>query len=657
MYFECPCSYKKELEQEDQIIQHIDHCEQFNNDSPLCNMYKRGNVDEVPIEQLVTFLCDLKLQVERIENVLRRRGYQKKITSFISELNFDHYAKYTSTSKIKSNNGGVKQNGITVKILSNNISNEKQKSSIEQENQNQNQNNKLPPTPPLSPNRFEEERNQDIFTAHQPTMLIEEQPKTNTQQQQQDQKVACEGCRKAFYFNQDFEKLWFLEHCGHVMCKLCIHRLAQEKFVENDGKVLCQEIGCISKITYFELKQILGLDKFNELDKKLALKNQNIVECIKCQSQFSFEKGNPNEQVKDQQGKNISGEALINYANNRFICKQCKTEQCKQCNAVPFHIGMTCQQYKTNQQANKCILCDFPCEGKVCNQEDCQKRIQKLCQKTLDCGHNCNGVKGEECLCLRCSKQEPDDYCNMCFTEALKSAPCIKTECGHIFHEECIMKKLDAKWNGPRIVFQYCTCPLCKKWLDVKHKEIQTKLNAASQLQLQIQDLCIERLDIEGMKQAKEITDPKSQYFQKPKEFAMDKFCFYQCFKCEKPYFGGIKNCQAAAENNDRTQFNKEDLICSSCCPISFEAKCNKHGVKYIEFKCRFCCSVAVWFCGGTTHYCEPCHSGRNPNMNKPCPGPEKCPLGVNHKPTGQENALGCALCRSKRVDDILKKN
>lgn len=37
----------------------------------------------------------------------------------------------------------------------------------------------------------------------------------------------------------------------------------------------------------------------------------------------------------------------------------------------------------------------------------------------------------------------------------------------------------------------------------------------------------------------------------------------------------------------------------------------------------------------GTTHYCEPCHSGRNPNMNKPCPGPEKCPLGVNHKPTG----------------------
>lgn len=40
-------------------------------------MYKRGNVEEIPIEQLVTFLCDLKLQVERIEIVLNRRGYRK----------------------------------------------------------------------------------------------------------------------------------------------------------------------------------------------------------------------------------------------------------------------------------------------------------------------------------------------------------------------------------------------------------------------------------------------------------------------------------------------------------------------------------------------------------------------------------------------------
>ena len=31
----------------------------------------------------------------------------------------------------------------------------------------------------------------------------------------------------------------------------------------------------------------------------------------------------------------------------------------------------------------------------------------------------------------------------------------------------------------------------------------------------------------------------------------------------------------------------------------------------------------------GSTHYCDPCHSGQNPNNNKPCRGPEYCPLGV----------------------------
>ncbi|CAD8052967.1 unnamed protein product [Paramecium primaurelia] len=1065
MYFECPCSFRKELEQESQIIEHIDICQEFNIDSPLCNMYKRANVEEISIEQLVTFLCDLKLQVERIENVLKIRGFRKKIMPIISDLNFDHCSKSTSSSKIKKNNVGIQQNNIVVRILQKTNSSEQQSFKINQESLNQD--NQLNLTSSLSTHQYFEDEKSSNLIIHQTKEIIQDQLIINCKQQQ-DEKIACEACRKTFYFNQDFEKLWFLENCGHVMCKLCIHRLALEKYVENDGRIMCQEIGCIAWIKEFELKQILGIDKFNDLDQKLAFKNQDIIECIKCKSQFFFEKGNPKEIVKDQQGKNINHEAQINYANNRFICKQCKTEQCRECKAVPFHIGMTCQEYKINSQANKCILCNFPCEGKVCNQDDCQKRFQRLCQNKLDCGHSCNGVKGEECLCLICSNQEPDDYCNMCFIEPLKSAPCIKTECGHIFHEECIFKKLDSKWNGYRIIFNYfhfaictkeqmlkkyqqnnqqlsyviqnykqrelrmfqkqealekkqcqlfqtqiliivlnphpvqkqkkimlefnkiilqsesfkkpilvnnnhlklirrvqikiinqiqlplfqlinilkmknlvilqfikqkrqfktnqqlivnnnkmkklhvklvekhfilikilksygsqkivdmqcvnyvfidwhqknmlkmmvelcvrklvvqlglknlnqnkyqelinlmiqiknqhlkikillnalnvnlnsflkkaipkkqqkinkinyannrfickqckteqcreckavpfhigmtcqeykinsqankcilcnfpcegkvcnqddcqkrfqrlcqnkldcghscngvkgeeclclicsnqepddycnmcfieplksapciktecghifheecifkkldskwngyriifnyCTCPLCKKFLDIKHKEIKNKINEALQLKLHVQELCLERLHIEGMKQAQELIDPKSQYYQKPQEFAMDKFCFYECFKCKKPYFGGIKNCQANTDYNERTQFNKEDLICPSCCPISFEDICNQHGDKYIEFKCRFCCSVAVWFCGGTTHYCEPCHSGRNPNMNKPCPGLEKCPLRINHKPTGQENALGCALCRTKRFDDILKQN
>lgn len=29
-----------------------------------------------------------------------------------------------------------------------------------------------------------------------------------------------------------------------------------------------------------------------------------------------------------------------------------------------------------------------------------------------------------------------------------------------------MIKRLETRWNGPRIVFNFCLCPLCKKWLE-----------------------------------------------------------------------------------------------------------------------------------------------------------------------------------------------
>lgn len=73
-----------------------------------------------------------------------------------------------------------------------------------------------------------------------------------------------------------------------------------------------------------------------------------------------------------------------------------------------------------------------------------------------------------------------------------------------------------------------------------------------------------------------------------------------------------------------------------------------------VPLPCGFV-GIRVNYIRGTTHYCEPCHNGSNQKMNQACPGPQKCPLGVAHKPNGQECALGCAVCRSKRMDEILK--
>lgn len=67
--------------------------------------------------------------------------------------------------------------------------------------------------------------------------------------------------------------------------------------------------------------------------------------------------------------------------------------------------------------------------------------------------------------------------------------------------------------------------------------------------------------------------------------------------------------------------------------------------------------------CFGTTHFCEACHEDPGTMQEKeasgslpPCPaGPRgkhlegKCPLGIDHPPTGTEFCLGCPMCKEAK--------
>lgn len=101
------------------------------------------------------------------------------------------------------------------------------------------------------------------------------------------------------------------------------------------------------------------------------------------------------------------------------------------------------------------------------------------------------------------------------------------------------------------------------------------------------------------------LKDKNSPYFGKPKEYAMIIYAYFLCFKCKKPYFGGRKDCVAAMNeaNAGGGSFKPEELICANCCDIPIQ-NCPKHGKDFIEFKCKFCCSIAQWFCWGNTHFC-----------------------------------------------------
>ena len=63
-----------------------------------------------------------------------------------------------------------------------------------------------------------------------------------------------------------------------------------------------------------------------------------------------------------------------------------------------------------------------------------QEHAKNACTKTLPCGHPCGGIRGEE-TCLPCLhgcqgrdllKQDADDMCMICFTEALAAAPAVQ---------------------------------------------------------------------------------------------------------------------------------------------------------------------------------------------------------------------------------------
>ncbi|XP_046701607.1 E3 ubiquitin-protein ligase MYCBP2 isoform X16 [Silurus meridionalis] len=304
--------------------------------------------------------------------------------------------------------------------------------------------------------------------------------------------------------------------------------------------------------------------------------------------------------------------------------------------------------------------------GSVCSDPDCQEYAKLACSKTHVCGHPCGGVKNEElCLpCLHgcdkstgCLKQDADDMCMICFTEALSAAPAIQLDCSHVFHLQCTRRVLENRWLGPRITFGFMSCPICKN--KINHSVIKDLLDPIKELYEDVRRKALMRLEYEGLHKSEAITMPGARFYNDPAAFAMNRYAYYVCYKCKKAYFGGEARCDAEAGQGD--DYDPSELICGACSDVSRAQMCSKHGTDFLEYKCRYCCSVAVFFCFGTTHFCNACHDDFQRMTSIPkeelphCPaGPKgkqlegsECPLHVVHPPTGEEFALGCGVCRN----------
>ncbi|XP_033112056.1 E3 ubiquitin-protein ligase MYCBP2-like [Anneissia japonica] len=295
--------------------------------------------------------------------------------------------------------------------------------------------------------------------------------------------------------------------------------------------------------------------------------------------------------------------------------------------------------------------------------DDCQGYAETACMKVHSCEHICGGIKGEEkhLACLQgCSgdptlKQDSDDMCMVCFTEALSCAPALQLECGHVFHYHCCLRVLEKRWVGPRITFGFVLCPICK--VDMENKMLEAMLEPIRTLQQDVKRKALMRLEYEGLNKCEAITMPGARFYQDPAGFAINRYAYYVCFKCKKAYYGGEARCDQGGVQ----EYDPAELVCGGCSDVSRAQMCPKHGTDFLEYKCRYCCSVAVFFCFGTTHFCNACHDDfqRITTIAKQdlprCPaGPkitqlegDECPLHVEHPATGEEFALGCGVCRN----------
>lgn len=332
---------------------------------------------------------------------------------------------------------------------------------------------------------------------------------------------------------------------------------------------------------------------------------------------------------------------------NRYRCRACSLDFCAACSVAPFHDGKTCLQLRAARASPPCRFCGAA-QPPECAQPECVQRAARLCGAALPCGHVCAGVRGETvhapCLEPACAAHPPHapalaDYCAICWTEALEAAPVAALPCGHAFHVHCLEGQLRARWSSPHIAFGCLHCPLCQARL--RHPALAPLLAPLDALYESVAAKALRRLEFLGQQGRPELTDASSPLCGKPLEYALRRFCYYECAKCHAPYFGGERDCNAQQRAEP---FDASELLCARCSGAAPAPTC-AHGPDFVAWKCKFCCNTAAWFCWGNTHFCDQCHKDPNRISKLPRDKLPRCSCSVKHPPNGEEFCLGCSLC------------
>lgn len=407
-------------------------------------------------------------------------------------------------------------------------------------------------------------------------------------------------------------------------------------------------------------------------------------------------------------GANLSLEAtLVHMMRSRFRCSQCSADFCR-CGVAPYHWGWSCDGWTKHQQCEQgcdvgqCRWCSKPCMAKLrrseclvracCGDDEgtdlqrfppslsCAEKERRGCgRRHIECGHWCGGVHGETqclpCLNSECRKRrmvssssgsstqqalpDAEEWCSICWTESIGSAPSVRLDCGHVLHHHCVEAMIrKARPGGRRLTFKSLRCPLCQVFM--QHPSIDALIAPHMALYNKVRRKALQRWVVEQRKPL-----PKPHDFADEEAvaaLAMSKMAFFVCSQCNEPYYGGEVECGGAEEENEELDEDVQaalamELVCRGCASKG-QMQCPEHGVEFLGWKCRYCCErEAHFFCFGTTHFCRVCHDlwqtgveeRRKLQAGRPCQGKDRCIFSGRHPPNCRngrdEYALGCTIC------------
>ena len=187
---------------------------------------------------------------------------------------------------------------------------------------------------------------------------------------------------------------------------------------------------CSKQVLPGELRMLIGDEEhaaFSDRQARSALTDSMYIPCVNDKCNNVMERL-PAADAEARAAKDQKELCRLEY---RMRCRECATIFCAHCRITPYHDNYTCEGYEQFAKSKHCRFCDealsaatrsasqqqldddsdddsVELDGEdlttlldVCDDQGCKEAAKSVCRRRHDCGHPCQGVRGER-KCLRC---------------------------------------------------------------------------------------------------------------------------------------------------------------------------------------------------------------------------------------------------------------